>query len=557
MIFFPPQAALVPTDLDTLFSKNLPPFSRPQPALQGGVAFSLDNIPLSRIRALLALSDSPQEKNAIAANAVDTMLREIAGHLNDSEQRQRFSKEGLSERERTRVLGFARSGDLTHFIEQVAQLAESDSAVKSYLNNKLNNALNYTNVAERATIIKNALEKKNGENLVLGCMRASESFAELKSLVQAVGDKALLKCSMAEIKDLTAYVVLAPKVRDATIPALLTQTPTKENLKTLEKAWQTALDNRIGAINSNTECSSTSIAKRWQSIFEYEKKFVQAELKAAKKDPERCEVLNAALLRLEISSIYALKISDSDMLVAGAGKWASAELGDLKTTLGDLNSAVLLSTPLLTEIQRASMPSRPNVLGARYGNGVIRVFDATFGSREIEVFYPKVSSLQVVLTHELGHAIQLGKDGGGVVGDHYSPGEVSFDFDEFVRLGGWAVYLPDSYEITNSGASVKIEGKEYPIDRPVKFHGELVTFLFDGWQLSSYKSAAPFSLRWYSRTTPWEDWAEGFAEYNLMPERLITFAPEKFQYFEDEFGRYSDRKDLQKLLDQSLRQQGG
>ena len=172
------------------------------------------------------------------------------------------------------------------------------------------------------------------------------------------------------------------------------------------------------------------------------------------------------------------------------------------------------------------------------------------------MFYPKVSSLQVVLTHELGHSIQLGRDGGGVVGDHYTPGEASFDFDEFVRLGGWAVYLPDSYQITNGGAAVKIEGHEYPIDRPVKFHGEFVTFLFDGWQLSSYKSAAPFSLRWYSRTTPWEDWAEGFAEYNLMPQRLITFAPEKFQYFEDEFGKYSDRKDLQKLLDDNLKQQG-
>ena len=557
MIFFSPQAALEPADLDALCSKSLLPFSSPLPERHSSISFSFESIQLSRVRALLAISESPQEKSAIAAGAIDTMLREIARHLSDPDQRQRFAKEGLSERERTRVLGYASKSDLINFIEQLSELAKSDSSVKSYIDHKLNNALNYTNVSERTAIVKNALTNKENESLVLGCLRSSESFAELKTLVQAVGEKALLNCGLAEIKDLVAYVMLAPKVRDAAIPALLGDKPTKDNIKSLERAWHSSIDDRITAIKANTECAATNIAARLRSIFEYEQNFVKAEFKAAKTDSERAEVLNAALLRLEISSKFGLKISASDKLVAGEGKWASSELRDLKTTLADLNSAVLLSTPLLTEIQRASMPSRPNVLGARYGNGVIRVFDATFGSREIEVFYPKVSSLQVVLTHELGHAIQLGKDGGGVIGNQYTPGEASFDFDEFVRLGGWAVYLPDTYEITNSGASVKIDGHEYPIDRPVKFHGELVTFLFDGWQLSSYKSAAPFSLRWYSRTTPWEDWAEGFAEYNLMPERLITFAPEKFQYFEDEFGRYSDRKDLQKLLDQSLRQQGG
>lgn len=553
MYSFAPQPTIPPAELNQLFSSNLLPYSRSQSEFSRDHSSINSQFSITRLQVLLALSQSVDEKNQVAQIGIDAMLKDIAQRISDPDMRVKYSRENLSQRERTRVLAYASPEDLVGFIENLAKLSSSNPDIKKYVDHKLNNAFTFTNLAERIEISRAALITKH-EELICSSMLACESFDELKSLVSLVGKAELIKCQSDLIRDLTAYVASAGKIRDGQIPALLTTKPDKQAVKTLEKNWHDALSQRLAALKSIPECLAAPIGSRWGNIFEYEEKFVKSELKSAKTESDRSEILNAAILRLQLSSQYALKLSSSDMLVADAGKWSSKELQDLKITLGNLNQNILLTTPLLTEIQRASMPLRPNVLGARYGNGVIRVFDSTFDADEIEAFYPKISPLQVVLTHELGHSIQLGREGGSVEIDQFTLGQAAFDFDEFIQLGGWTVYLPNSYTITNGGASVKIEGREYPIDRPVKFHGEMVTFLFDGWQLSSYKSMAPFSLRWYSRTTPWEDWAEGFAEYNLMPERLISFAPQKFQYFEDEFGRYTDRKDLQKLLDQRLAQ---
>ena len=75
-------------------------------------------------------------------------------------------------------------------------------------------------------------------------------------------------------------------------------------------------------------------------------------------------------------------------------------------------------------------------------------------------------------------------------------------------------------------------------------------------QIYSYRKDAAFSLGVRFRTlNPWEDWVEAFTEYIYLPERLITYAPQKFIYFEQELRKYEDEPDLLEKLNSRLMRQ--
>jgi hypothetical protein len=59
---------------------------------------------------------------------------------------------------------------------------------------------------------------------------------------------------------------------------------------------------------------------------------------------------------------------------------------------------------------------------------------------------------------------------------------------------------------------------------------------------------AQFGVRSNASCDPWEDWAEGFTEYMVAPDRFLIFAPEKFLYFHVHFRRYDESSELIKSL---------
>jgi hypothetical protein len=221
---------------------------------------------------------------------------------------------------------------------------------------------------------------------------------------------------------------------------------------------------------------------------------------------------------------------------------------------------VVLTTEHLDEIQLVADLGQ-YVLGARFPDGVIRIATCTIDHVYVSLAYGGVSSLEHTLVHEIGHGIQMGKNGGsftqnGSGGVEIHPGDPRCNFDEFVKISGWSLVDPARYHSSNLGQSVNLDGVELPLEVPVQHQGKGIILSFYGGKLFAHDAFSPFSLVPYSRTSPWEDWAEAFAEYYLKPDRLIIFAPEKYEFMEQEYRKYEDRADLKELLEKSFRSRG-
>jgi len=207
----------------------------------------------------------------------------------------------------------------------------------------------------------------------------------------------------------------------------------------------------------------------------------------------------------------------------------------------------LLLTPLLQEIRRVS-DLGDNIMGVRFPDGRIALADLAVDNEKFAALYGNISSLQLVLTHELGHAVQLGMFYGDVKFDPQKgwcvdEGDPLYDFSEYMKLSGWRMIDPQRYEFLDAGSFVLIDGVLFPLESPVIVDGEELVLVKCRELLFGYAKDADFSSRWYSKVNPWEDFAEAFMEYFLAPEKLLQSAPEKFRFLETEL-RYYEKHPL-------------
>jgi hypothetical protein len=234
------------------------------------------------------------------------------------------------------------------------------------------------------------------------------------------------------------------------------------------------------------------------------------------------------------------------------------DIAEIDSILAGLPEGRLLLTPLIHRIELVETLGE-NVLGARYqDDGRIKIARIALDHPGISAAVHNVSSLVFVLTHELGHSFQIGggKAGyvieGGVI--DFAPGEPTIDFREFAALAGWEVIEPQRYELGERFGIVVLDGRELPCGAPVEHRGRRIVLSLNPFTgiLVSVDADAEFSRRWYSRTSPWEDFAEAFAYYHTCPEILIIDAPQKFRHLDEEFRRYSTDPQLQGLLRAAL-----
>jgi len=519
-----------------------------------------------------------KEKQDVTASLVRKMLREMAATLSEPALKEKYLSPEASDRTLLEVLRYVSSEERLNFLLSLTESSYINDAVRQFVRGKLDNALYFTSTSERIFLIEHLLANtKNGcvVDDITNVLKASKTLEQLTEIVQVIGPERLLGIpddisseSKAGLREMTALAQLSWQLRQASIPTLLAENAAEQEVERALQAVEAGLSERQAIIHSFPEFLETRVSQDYQDTVAYELEYLNKQRAEVKSLDELRKLTNLMIQKIELEFKYGIKLTHEDpgpvlsirngkleiSLSAGA-HWTIEQLGDLKAALEKMPEGILLITPLLKEIQRVESLGQ-YVLGCRTHGGLIQIADFAIDNPIMAKINPGIPTIVQTLIHEMGHSLQLGAEQADVLheGNEYrlAPGDSRYEFAEFMQLSGWKLIHPNRFSVTNSGLSVKLDGQEYILGVPIKHNGQRLILALNQGLLFSYEAFAPFSLVKYSRTNPWEDWAEAFAEYFLMPERLITFAPEKFQYLEEEFRQYDTREDLQSMLARAL-----
>lgn len=521
---------------------------------------------------IFSLAESQDSNIWIAQTSVDGVLRNIAKDIENHEIREKYLASDISGLELLGVLQYATSAQRIEFLRVLHTLALQNEEVRSYAATKLDNVLAYVNTLEKIEVISEILASSSASGsyeFVNTMVKASKDLDELVQIVSGIGEDVLLGTGNEALRGYVAHAVLGPELRAASMPEKLSEDASTEEIDRTLDGIKEAIQERMGILSAYAD--QTTVVQEYTAIAEYNHAYLEEKHASAESYDELRLFANLMIEKLPLEFKYCIKLSHEQpglriilvdgniALVPTAGaEWSESEIVQVKLAFEAYTEGILLTTPLLAEIARTEAIS-DGVMGARFPDGLIKISNEAVDNGFAAILYPGNSTLYVTLVHEIAHGIQLGQDGGGVlVGDEgstaFTLGDLRYEFEEFLALSGWSVVHPSRYSVTNEGLSVVLDGVEYPVRYPIIHDGQEITLVFGHGTLFSYDTYGPFSLWAYGRSNPWEDWAVAFTDYRLFPERLITFAPEKFKFFDQEFGFYRERSDLQDLCATKLRE---
>lgn len=508
---------------------------------------------------LMALAETQKDRLGIANSIIRSLLCGVANELGDAEIKQRFLSKNISEKELLEVLAYSASESRTNCVRAMLYLATLYPDVQGFVVAKLNNMLHFVGTPERISILSEIIQREKDPNAAVQVQQmllGSFDLKQLKDVVAGAGERKLLAIGRPEVKELLAYAAILPLTRQVKIPARLASTSTRADVKEQWAKLQESI-NKIGEICLEQEHYRASpLAKRLLKIANLHLTEIKCLSEESSTLAEQIKACNCLRAKCGLEFLYGIQLANERHTPAGDyRRWEEKEIQEIKEVLERIPEGRVLFTPKLNSIQRVKSLGQ-HVLGQRFDNGIIRIADEAINHPYVKKAYQGHSSLQITLTHELGHSVQLGAVGAGLEekGDSFVfiPGEPAYNFDEFMNLSGWSLIGEKRYKIENHGLSVVLDGEHLPLGLPTKLRGEYIMLVYNQGLLLSYRLDGQFSLIDYSRSNPWEDWAEGFCEYVMLPERLILFAPQKFLYFEQEFRKYAADKSLLRQLQEML-----
>ncbi len=472
----------------------------------------------------------------------------------------RLTGASISEREMLGVLRTASPADRMAFARALFERRPADAEAQQFCDSKADNVLRQMPFAERLQLAcecRSKLTETRSVQSLCSILRWCTDLGALVALVQGVGEEDILRSGSSELRELVSLADLGAGLRAIELPSRLAEDGNCDTADGDCNRLEASLAARLGYITAS-RFATTETAAAFARCLKDDLELLAEYRSAGHAAGELQAFANMLLKKADLECRFAIRLSceKPDAQTEGA-QWSERMLQDVEAAFKLLPEGLLLTTPKLEEIQIVSDLGQ-YVLGARFPDGVIRVCSCTVGHVFVSLSYGGVSSLEHTLIHEIGHGMQLGERPENFVQDGnsrmtVSPGDVRFDFAEYMRISGWTVVDPARYEFTTLGLAVKLEGREMPVGSPVVFEGKAVIFSVFARQLFVHDALAEFTLVPYSQTSPWEDWAEAFAEYYLLPERLIQFAPAKYQFFEQEFGRYQGREDLSRQLAERMK----
>ena len=492
---------------------------------------------------LLNSSAQPDKQQELAKSLIRGLFNTAASTIKDPQYREYFANPGLSDKQLIEALAFVESAERMKCVRALLYLSATYPQIENFLAQKLNNILHFTSTSEKSALIKELLKPESGAPSPEHIRKILGASVDLEQMCQIVAD-----CGKAGLLSLNHNLINEFIARSS----ILTETRKilSSNAGEQPEAPQARLDKLEAMLEAagaacicDSACARTVAARRLLRAISSHLSEVRA-LRHEEKDPcVRDAAIEQMTARLNVEFHYGLNLADERKNTANTHRrWSIHEIEEAREALQRIPEGRLIFTPKLHTIQRVGTLGE-HILGMRTDSGIIKIADDAVAHPYVELAYRGESSFQITLTHELGHAIQLGPEGPGLEEAGHevtiAPGDPCYNFREFMQLSKWQVIAEDRYKIEDAGLSVVLDGVSLPVGVPCRFQDQRIILVYNQGLLLSYDTDAQFSLIDYSRSNPWEDWAESFCEYIMLPQRLLKFAPQKFMYFEEEFRKYA------------------
>ncbi len=503
------------------------------------------------------------------------LLLEIVETLPSKALRLSFSQKELSTSSLMEVLKLASPETRKGFVNEMLTLALSGEEANEYVAGRLSKILKLANSEERAELVSNLICTPASEKSLLlaeKILRISPDLNFLAEVVNKVGVDTLIQLERREFTEYVATLGIGIGVREADHPPLLNPTTTGKTILARIDQLKEVLQERIELCDTYDQLAKSKAAGVQRSAAEENIKYLTREAKRCESVGELRDLTNRVIVKSAIEGIYGINLSaEKDKKGRYVRQWNMDDLEDIAKVLNAIGEGRVLFTPLLTEVSRVrkvaeegseSEDESDEVPFAvrHFKSGRIDVSDDAIHDEFLEKKYDGVSSLQVALAHEIGHGLQLGRESNLVYdtsNDRIAgPADSLYDFGRWLEISGWIIFDSKRVQIKHDKQAALIDQKhEFALGIPVQYQGQWMIFRWDSGEktLYAHRFNAEFSLRDYAKTSPWEDWAEAFAEYTVLPKRLATYAPQKFIYFEDQLGRFENDKEMLRVAHDSLR----
>ncbi|MEZ4753994.1 MAG: hypothetical protein R3A13_06730 [Bdellovibrionota bacterium] len=529
---------------------------------------------------------------ALTESLVIQTLKEFAAELENPELKKYFLDPTRTEMEMLGIVEYLNPDKRKNFTQALITLSAYSKRALEFIADKLDNIINQTPINERVELIKRLLnEKDNGSapQIIAKILKSSANLSELSQIVAACGEKNLLAQNNRQINEYLAHVQIGLEIRKVLFPQDLPLNASQDQISKHLLTTQKALEKIIKICKAAKTYAETDVVKDFLFTATEDLKLLAHDLEEFSGDLAKLRTLaNINARKSELEFKYGVNITrgageelDHDhnhqagcykLLEAWLqslnaeletekkeSRWTEKDIKDIGDVLSRIPEGHLLFTPMLRDIEIVNTLGE-YVLGARYHkDGRIKIAAWTINHPGMTVAYDGQSALSIVLAHEIGHGIQIADGPAGLWkrGEEYlfGTGEAGLDFDEYTALSGWKVYNPNTYSYNFLTNKITIGDKSYPLDKAVEFNGKQVVFNYNPSYniLMSYNASAEFTERDYSRASPWEDFAEAFAEYLYLPERIISRAPDKFMHLEREFGKYKANQHIKEYLKETLK----
>ena len=483
----------------------------------------------------------------------ETIFLDVSGKLEQSQihSRQPLLSPSLSPTPLFLSIDSATRGK---FFSVAIPAAQREPDLARYFGAKLPFLLSATSNEERRDIIRLALNSCTGTRLVSvvrGVLESVPTLERLGSLIELVGELQLKKIKSKALTEILALSEIGLALRRVELPRQAQPGMSKATLWRISTELIKTLESLLGVIKTSSYPASET-AKEFREALRQEKKALSNLIENA---PKR------KILRQELSRIQqALELEVRYGILIGEGPvedpkghfrpWELASLRTLKKALELFPENLLLFTPRLRRFVRCGdQQGNTDTSAQRVDDGLIEIFDFGVTGRTIADGIRGIPPLLDIITHEIWHGVQMGasaklrfdQQSGAILQN----GQPIWDFASFAAISGWEAYARGSYQVISKGKSVLLNGKHFNLDEPETNAGKPIVLMYDKGTntLFSYRAGAKFPSQAYSRTTPWEDFAESGKDYLLDPLQLLRRAPEKFEFFEARLARYHKMKD--------------